>query len=261
MKKPYSISEFYNKMIIITQETGQGVPMFVVEMGGLTEEINELVEKGKVKIIDDFVCLTGIYCVEEDEAKSGGLKMNSPLHFIRRWLGLDQSEDVMFCLWEGKTGKEVHEEWLVDSEEAYQEWLAENKDGLEAIKNLQPLTESDLFPERVRIISDITVSPELINFITTRGWYANNESVSTCMKLNNEQKSVTESLISAHKKLLALYDMKDNLSEKDQLGYQESVSEIEQYELELSYRKELNNLLSNGSSELIQDFLKLEINK
>jgi hypothetical protein len=145
MEKPYSITEFYNKMILITQETGQGVPMFIVEMGNLTDEINELVNKGKVKIIDDFACLTGIYCVEEDEANSGkSLSMNSPLHFIRRWLGLDQSEDVMFCLWEGKTGKEVQDEWLVASEEAYQAWLTENKDGLEAIKNLQPITEEEL---------------------------------------------------------------------------------------------------------------------
>jgi hypothetical protein len=131
-------------MISLTQKTGQGTPMFVVEMANLTEEIEDLVEKGKVQIIDDFVCLTGIYCVEAEEAKIGGIKMNSPLHFIRRWLGLDQSGDVMFALWEGKTGKEVHDEWLVSSEEDYQAWLSENKEGLDAITNFQPVTEEEL---------------------------------------------------------------------------------------------------------------------
>jgi hypothetical protein len=248
-------------MISFTQQTGQGMPMFVVYRAGLTDEINDLVEKGKVQIIDDFVCLTGIYCVEAEEAKIGGLKMNSPLHFIRRWLGLDQSGDVMFCLWEGKTGKEVHDEWLASSEEDYQQWLIENKEGLDAITNFQPVTESELFPERSVSSNDVSVSPELFEFITTREWYTDNESVSLCLQQSDEQKSLVDALIKAHKQLISLYDTKGNLSNIEQSEYQESVSKIEGYELELSYRTEISKMLSGGSSQLIQDFLKLEINK
>jgi len=141
--------ELYNKIVLMTQRTGQGLPWFIVEKLGLEDEVEQMIEKeilvkysSGYSSLDKWVCINGVFNPEKYYEE--GHKLNSSLHFIRRWLNLDQSEDAPFMLYKDITPKEAYENWLIDSKDVYEKWLVENKEGLDAITNLKQLTELPL---------------------------------------------------------------------------------------------------------------------
>lgn len=116
--------ELYKKIVSVYLKTGQGVPMFV--FGQHKKELNELIKENKVKIVrnndyrENTICLTGVYCVEENGGRS--------LDFIRRYLGIKGNPRIdrkveEFLDKNPKIREQINKE--------YEDWLKENNDILE----------------------------------------------------------------------------------------------------------------------------------
>ncbi len=246
------IIEFYNKIVDTTKATGQGVPMFIAERLGLEEDVNKMGEDGYlVKYTqrynhlpnDETICINGVYNVEKDEYAQKGIFMSSPLHFIRRWLSIDQTDDVGFKMYEGKTGKEVYDEWVERSKEQYHAWICENVAGLEAIKELTHITKADYSP---------SVSKELIDFIKEKKYYEENLPVGECRVKSNASIDNLEKIISAKNDIIKL--MEGNPAHAEEMAkYKRELIEDEQ---EMEYRKSISKLFPADSTELIHDFVE-----
>jgi len=110
---------FYNAIINVTKECGQGVPLFVAMKAGLVYELDELVTVGKLKKVGKgdpamtFYCLPDIFCVEEGDLIE--------LFFVRKYLNDESLPDS-----------------LVDK---YDDWKEKNIDGLVALTELSNVTE------------------------------------------------------------------------------------------------------------------------
>lgn len=247
------IIEFYNSIVDITKNTGQGVPMFIVYKYGLESDVEKMIQDGllvrytkhNTYVSDnDTVCINGVYNPEKEEYSTKGVFMNS-LHFIRRWLEIDQTNDVTFKLFEGKTGEEAYAEWVEASKEAYFDWIRENVEGLEAIKTLKHLTKSDY--------KSTNFDVEVIEYIKTRGWYKDNESISECKEKSKEQLDLTKLIIPKKQEMVKLLQSaNDEKYSEDIVKYQK---EIKEDETELALREAIDNLLPSNSSESIQEFI------
>ena len=95
-----SKEQFYNWVVEIYKKTVQGTPMFITMKTG-REPLEELIEEGKLKIIthhysylpkDEWICLTGVYCAEE-EMEKGGVNTRS-LEFIRKYLSIPRDSVI-----------------------------------------------------------------------------------------------------------------------------------------------------------------------
>ena len=206
----------YNSIVDITKKTGQGVPLFVVERLGLVEAADIMVEKGILNkyhqqyshLPDDTTyCINGVYNVENDmgESKGKGVFMSSSLHFIRRWLNLDQSQDILFKIVKDKTGDDVYKQWLIDSKPEYLNWIKKNLEGIEALNKLEHLTHLDLTTG-----TSLEVGTESYELLVSRIWFTDNEKVSECIRLNDEAMDVIKQQIRLTKEILSLYSKKSN---------------------------------------------------
>lgn len=122
--------EIYNAAVDMYKKTGQGLPGFIKMKIG-RKELDELVDEGKLKVIsqrysylpdDEWYCLTGVYCPEEEFANGDG----KALSFIRIYLGIDSDNDKMIKKFFEENPKEREK---YDKE--YQVWLEKNRDILE----------------------------------------------------------------------------------------------------------------------------------
>lgn len=198
MVKQYTLLEFYNKLIGLTKATGQGVPLFVVQKAGLVAEMDEMVDKGHLKKINNgsggfdhaltFYCLTDIYCVEEEEDNGNP----QALYFIRRFLGVDQSKDFPFA----KHYEGGYDRWLEQAEVDYDQWCEDNKVGLEALLNLTEVTE---LPGGMS--DPVTPSQELVDWVQDKNLYT--------MTVKEAVDNVKERIY-YYEKLDALYDEMPN---------------------------------------------------
>ena len=142
----YNYLNLYNTIVDITKKTGQGVPMVLISRLYNDDIIDEMISKGylikyttKFKYVNDDVtiCINGIYNPESEPNTRS-------FEFIRKWLGIDQTNDFPFTNFKDKTSQEAYEYWEEITKGEYEEWLTRNKDGLNAIKNLKHLDYLDI---------------------------------------------------------------------------------------------------------------------
>ena len=121
--------EFYNAVVEIYKKTGQGVPGFVRTRLD-PSVIDELISEGKLKIVetkynylpnDEWICLTNVYCVEEE------IKDMRVLSFMRVYLNID---DLGLGL---KLNDVLSNENFMKE---YNIWLEKNKEQLNKIEEL-----------------------------------------------------------------------------------------------------------------------------
>lgn len=114
--------EFYNKFTGFYKKTGQGIP--VIFFKNMNSFIDELVKEGKIKIIDkaysysdqEIICLTNVYCVEEECEKTKNIL---PLIYLRNYLNITDSTEIYNQKIDSENHKELYEKYLV--------WKEENK--------------------------------------------------------------------------------------------------------------------------------------
>jgi len=136
-----TLLEFYNAIINVTRETGQGVPLFIAQRANLVDELDEMVNNGFLKKINTnghehnmftFYCLPGIYCAEESEVNG----YPNVLYFVRKYLNKLDENDFPFTHIEGGYNR-----WFSEIKDKYDKWLIDNKVGLDALSNLENVTE------------------------------------------------------------------------------------------------------------------------
>lgn len=133
--------KLYNIIVDSTKKTGQGIPMFLILKLYDEDIVDSMISKGylvkytqEFKYLDDdeVLCIKGVYN-PESELDSYSLQ------FIRKWLGIDQTQDFPFTNFKDKTPQEAYEYWEEITKDEYKEWVEKNMDGLNAIKNLNHL--------------------------------------------------------------------------------------------------------------------------
>lgn len=134
-----SKEKFYNSVVNIYLKTGQGVSGNIIFTKIDREPVEELIAEGKLKIVkqhfshfndEEWICLTGVYCVEEDMNKGD----TRSLDFIRRYLNIprDSVMDKKVEEYFNENPKE-REKW----NSSYNEWLEEHKELLEKSFKIQ----------------------------------------------------------------------------------------------------------------------------
>lgn len=185
-------TEFYNKIVGLTKKTGQGLELKIAQLipGFSKNMLDELIDKGLLKMVhkpfnhlpsEDWICLTGIYCVEEDE---------NNYFFMRYYLGFEDSMVGKLALKSGKTKEDLVGEKIVE----YKEFLNKNIEGLEAIKRLNDNTQLDE-----------SLTPDTLNFLLTRTWFIKNDTVKVSHDKCVEANDLDRQQVSIHKQLADLY--------------------------------------------------------
>jgi hypothetical protein len=237
-------AEFYNMVVELYLKTGQGAPGFITMKVG-TELLDELVSEGKLKIItqyysylpnDNWICLTGVYCVEEEMAKGN----HRPLDFVRKYLNtprispLDKKVDEFFA-------KNPAEKIKYDKE--YEDWFNQNKDELERSFKIQKIEEDDspYFNEKE------------LNYLKERGWYQSNDKIKDCLDRLSEGDKTNLKHIELLTEMISLKKnpkVKDNYL--DSIGQDET--ELEEVKSENKIRKKIRNFLSSqDKNNKVQD--------
>lgn len=126
-------NELYKIAVDLRRKTGQGLPGFI-RSNIDSQVIDELIKDGKFKSItkrmsylpdDEFLCIVGGYCVEEDYINGDDFKT---LHFVRYYVGLGEET---ICNTE-YTINDIVEKY----KEEYEKWLEKNKDDLELMLSM-----------------------------------------------------------------------------------------------------------------------------
>lgn len=230
---------FYNWVVDIYLKTGQGLAGFVTMKTG-REPLNQLLEEGKVKVItnhysylpdDEWICLTGVYCVEE-EMKKGGIHTRS-LDFIRRYLNIKDDSAI------NRKVDEFFEEnpnEKVKYEQYYNDWLETNKEILEKSFRIQKIEEPS---EPTKTI----ISEELKDYAKEFGWYEDN-SVSDALSIMTRRVSLGEEMVILLKRVIQL----DN-TEKRQ-------NDLKKAEFELKMDKKLQQMFRETDKKLISEIFE-----
>jgi hypothetical protein len=235
MKKMNKI-EFYNSIIEVTRETGQGVPDFIGKMMG-QKIVDELVAEGKIKIVRQrfttlpdnvFLCLNGIYCVEEDQV---GHNLTS-LYFLRKYL----------CKAPDKFGSHVidYDDFAQKNQQDYDVWLNKNQAGLEALKNLKTTEE-----ENVNVSLD-----SIKRYWMERNIFTDTMTVSECLMKIKERYENNQELLSHNQELKKLYTETIETGSsvyKDDL--KKCKSDIIKYQEQIAIIKEMINLLYKANAD------------
>lgn len=134
-----SKKDVYNSFIATYLKTGQGVPGFILSNKNYKEPVNQLIEEGKLKIVnqeysylpdDQWICLTGVYCVEEEVKKE-----SRALDYLRKYLNIpgnkimDTKLEDFFN--ENPKEREKYNQW-------YNDWLKKNEEILEKSFQIRP---------------------------------------------------------------------------------------------------------------------------
>lgn len=131
LNKDYLKEDVYTRFRNHYLTTGHGVDSFFVDE--MTEEtknvINELVDDRRLKIVNlygnDVYCLTGVYCVEEEEITEPNAS-----DFISMYLDIFEDEGNLFYT-ARMTYFAENPEKKVEWYNSYEKWLNKNKDVLE----------------------------------------------------------------------------------------------------------------------------------
>jgi hypothetical protein len=173
------------------------------------------------------------YNVWEDEGTDGNYSRHKGryLQFVRLYLGLVSMESkgslepgLLTYLQDPDTMKD------------YTEWLTRNDKALKEMLSLSDYYKDDT-------VVDITLSPDEITWMKSRGWYEQNMTIAKCLKQSIEGQSKDDEIISLNKQLIKLY--KTNLSK---YGDQLKESEIENDNIK-KWRRNVNRWLQNQDSD------------
>lgn len=221
--------EFYNKMINIYKSTGQGVPKFIADRAG-DDIVDELVKDGLVKIVvnrfnhlsDDItICLTKGYCVEDYTSNHD----TSALTFLRIYLNHDPVIEL------GEFRVSLRDAIRnPDYMTGYSEWLLKNKEKLDEGEKIEFLDETDV----------AELSDETIEYLKTRRWYKEDETILDCIKSMNDGDTDIDKELKIYDELIML---KTSASVRDK--YQEEVKEDIKNRDELKTSKRIRNRIRN----------------
>jgi hypothetical protein len=189
--------EFYNAVVNVYNETGQGVPAFLNVSQSV---INGLIQEGYLKKVtipfnhlpdDTTICLTKGYCVEEDMVDNP--KSTLPLAYLRLYKGLEQGLENMTGYTNQKLVKDP--EFMV----GYSEWLT---------KNHSKLTEKiELLDENMKFQS---LTPEEKEYLISKDWYKMNKSVEDCLDQMYDRDRNLREQMGLYKQLITLYEKTDS---------------------------------------------------
>lgn len=235
--------EFYNSVVKVYNETGQGVPGFL-RMKMNPRIIDSLIEEGYLKSVtipfnhlpdDESICLTKGYCVEEDMLDRSTL----PLSYVRLYKGLEQGLQTL-------TG--MTNEKLVTNPEfmtGYAEWLN---------KNHSKLTEKiELLDENMKFQP---LTTEEMEYLQSRDWFKQNKSVGDCIDNMYEKTSNLRESLGLYKQLLKLYESSTTHSNK----IEKTLEERNDVEKELKMRETIHDFLSECKNKKtkIQEYIIMD---
>lgn len=228
-------SEIYANTIGIHKRGGQGLSGIVGKMNKEIQEIlDELVEEGHLKVnVDSYEHLPNDnwyspvkgYTVWDDPDKRA-------LSFVRMFLGL--TEEIFLNL--------PYTDFIQNPVfmSSYSEWLIKNKEQLDIMLNLDEEYKGE----------DILFNEEEIEYIKSREWYTNNETITKCLELSKGTVSDFNKKIEVTKELISLY--------KRSGGYETeilaAIDDNDKSEKGIKLRKRLHNYLETfEKNKLIQE--------
>jgi len=262
-------AEVYKMVIDMQKKTGQGCSG-IVKLGNdplVSVHLDELVEEGVIKACDTggsmghsesniFYMPTEGYNVWEGDDEPYNRHKGEYLHFVRFYLGILDNEDV-----EESEDDEDDEDNLRNLRRVlnptmfdyirnpelmvrYSEWLTKNQTELEIMRNLD-----DYY-----VAAEIEFTESEIEYVTTRSWYEDNETINQSKILSIEGISLYKEAISINKKLIGLYER----SEGKENELEKSEKEIVDYENKLLIRKKLHRWfdLQDGDGKIQDSFNK-----
>lgn len=238
--------EFYNKVIEIYRQTGQGVPKFIADKAG-NDIFEELEKDGLVKLIvtpynhlpdDEVICLTKGYCVEEDTRDHN----MSALTYIRIYKNIDPVIEL-------GNYKVTLKEAIgnPDLMTPYSEWLNKNKKKLEEGEKIELLDET--------LSDSAELSDETIEYLKTRDWYKENLTILECLNemFNGDRDNVRRMEI-----FKQLIDLQSTPSVRDKYkdDLAKNIKDKEDLEKNEKYRKRIRVWLNTkDSKEKIQSLI------
>lgn len=185
-------SEFYNSVVKVYAETGQGVPGFLRGRAVSERDLNSLIEEGLLKIVtisfahlpdDETICLTRGYCVEEAITR----RDTTALAYVRYYKGLEQGLEKMG----GPSNQQLSEdpEWLKE----YNEWLEENRALLEEKIDLLPESKaSDFLNEKEK------------EYLIGRDWFKDNLTIRECLRDSRKRTDLEREIVKTSNELIEL---------------------------------------------------------
>jgi hypothetical protein len=235
--KKYNKSDIYNMVIDITKNTGQGMAGFVFDrIQNGWNMVNELIEEGLLRKYvhtfpatgmppSIFVSLedVGTYCVEKDEEENGN---KHALSFMRYYLNIGDGTEF--------NGKVKLSDVIDYNMAKYKSWLMNNLEGLEAIKRLTNVELED------------SISVEVLEFIKSKEWYKNNETVEVSLSTNKEQLKNREERVRLTKELIRL--MTDDKYKEDVIKHK---IELEEDKGDIKHRERVIALLERCEDKTI----------
>lgn len=241
-------TEVYSGLIDIQRKTGQGLSGIVTVMGETAhlfrKYLDELIEEGLVECYDSGGSLghpesnrwympTKGYNVWKDGIENENSD-TAYLTYVRFYLGqIDLDEEP--------EDREDLAKWLNPSAQiliqnpdfikGYSKWLKRNLEELEIMKNLDSFYDEPT----------IEFSEEEKEWIRTRGWYENNESVSNCLNKSLSAVDGDKERLKLTKELISLYRKSDDVKYKKDL--EDAEKEVSDYDKVFLRRKRLNKWL------------------
>ncbi len=214
-------------MVSFYLKTGQGIPDFIRTKIG-SDPIDDLVNDGLIKIVrrrfnhlpdDVTLCLTGVYCVEDDIHTN--LK---PLDYIRLYMGVDPVIEIADF-------KVTRNDFIRDPEcmKGYHEWLTENREMLANIWKLKPMEGED-----------IGINDESIAYLKAREWYEKNDKVSVCLDKLLKANDSYNKRIPLIEELIVLLKSSNRINEM-----QEYSAELEDTKAKIKMRGRIEKWLRN----------------
>lgn len=241
-------AEIYSGLIDIQRNTGQGLSGLVTVMGETAhyfrKYLDELIEEGLVECYDSGGSLghpesnrwympTKGYNVWKDGIENENSD-TAYLTYVRFYLGqIDLDEEP--------EDRENLAKWLKPSAQlliqnpdfikGYSKWLKRNSEELEIMKNLDSFYDEPT----------ITFSDDEKEWIRTRSWYENNESVSDCLSKSLGAVDDDKERLKLNKELITLY--KKSGAEKYKEELKKTELEVQNFDKTLLRRKKLNKWL------------------
>jgi hypothetical protein len=243
-----SKEQLYNWVVEIYKKTGQGLSGIVFHKIG-REPLEELLELGLVKVIthhysylpkDEWVCLTGVYCVEEEMEKGNG-DMRA-LEFMRKYLGIPRTSGLDRKLDEFLA---THPEDQLKYDKWYEEWLIKNKDFIdESFKKVKPM-EIPTEPTKYKMNS------ELAKYIKSTNWYQDNLTVREADNLISRKNTLNNEL-----KMLLTRALQIAPGKKTDKEIEEYTEQLKVIEKELETDKKLHQKFwsCSNTNQTVQEF-------
>lgn len=135
-------SEFYNSVVNVYNETGQGVPELIKFNLPNPNIVDELISEGFLKVVvtpynhlpdDRTLCLTKGYCVEEEDDGN----WIGPLSYVRFYRNIEQSS-LSVRVGMDNESLSKNPEFL----KGYSEWLGKNH--IKLTEKIESMTESEV---------------------------------------------------------------------------------------------------------------------